>query len=197
MKKTIIYTSVITIAVLGACCKKAPKDPCTFSNEFTEITVPLTVQGGTVISPFVNLVPSGVYLDSLFGQNVPSTVETQVNNNGDFMTCQTSKINVNNLRLEIQAPANQNFDFVDSLNLFLRRKDGSGKILVGSKGSITAGTKSIILNIIPNVDIKDYVIKDSFGFVVGARKSANPVANTVDSTFLRFDADFKAKVFTN
>jgi hypothetical protein len=197
MKNTIIISGLVTLAFFGACCKRnIVTDPCTFSSEFVDIVIPFTEKGATVISPFVNLLPTGFFIDSVFGQNVPSTVEAQVNNNGQFKTCQTGSIVISQLRVTIDSPANQNFSFIDSICLYLKNKDGSGKILVGSKGSIPTTAKDIIMNIVPNLDIKNYVIKDSFGFVIGVTKSANAVPNTTDSTHLKFDASFKAKVFT-
>ncbi len=205
MKNNIIITSICTIALFilaNSCCKDKPpvvvtKDPCTFSNDYVTTEFPYSESGANVIPAFLNLAPSGLYIDSIFGQKVPSTVEDQVSEKGKYKTCQVSYINVTQLRMVIDAPANQNLDFIDSLNLYIMKKDGSSKVLVGKKGSIPLGTKSLIMDIIPNVDIKNYVIADSFQFRVGARKSAYPVANTTDSTYLRFDANFKGKIFTN
>lgn len=202
-KQTILLTALLTIAAfigVSSCCKKNTPpvvvDPCTYSTDFVNLNIPFTQSGASVIPAIVNLAPTGLYIDSLFGSKAASTVESQVQSNGTYKTCQTSFINVTQLRVIIDSPSNQNFDFIDSINLFIRKKDGTSPLLIAKKGALTPGSKQIIMDIIPNADIKSYVIADSFAFSLGVRKSAMPIANTTDPTYLRFDAGFNAKIFT-
>ncbi len=201
-EKIILITSLLTGIIffgVSSCCKKTTTpvmiDPCSYNTDFVNINIPFTQTGATVLPPIINLVPAGVYADSVLGSKVPSTVESQVQNSGQYKTCQTQSIFVDQLQMIIDSPANQTFGFMDSINLFIHKKDGSNKLLIAKKGGVTASTKTITMDPVP-VDIKSYVIADSFAFSIGIRKSSGSVINTVDPTYLRYAAGFKAKVFT-
>jgi hypothetical protein len=199
MKKLIITSTLalcITILLTQCCKKTGTTDACTYSTDFVGLTFPFSDTGATTIPAFINFVPTGIYIPSVYSQTVRSTVDSQVKANGQYKTCQAKEIYMESMRVKIDSPANQNFDFISTINLYIAKKGAADSILVASKTAVPAGSKSIIMDITPNINIKDYVLQDSFKFIIGATKSSGAVLNTTDKTYLRFDAAFKGKIFT-
>jgi hypothetical protein len=198
MKKLII-TSILAVAItvfFTQCCKTNNSNVCAYNSEFVSLTFPFSDTGATIIPSFINFVPTGYYIPSVYSQTVRSTVDSQVKANGTYKTCQAKEIYLESMRVKIDSPANQNFDFISTIKLFIAKKGATDSLLIASKINVPANSKSIIMDIEPNANINEYVLQDSFKFIIGATKSSGAVVNTTDKTFLRFDAAFKGKVFT-
>jgi hypothetical protein len=194
--------AITSIIFFTQCCKKKTPvtppavDVCTYSTESVTSDFIFSDTGATTVPAIINLFPTGTYIPSVYSKTVPSTVDSQLTADGKHKACQAKLITMKQLRVLIDSPANMNFDFISGINLFMAKKGSYDSVLVAQKTGIPAGSKSIIMDIIPNVNLRDYVLSDSFRFVIGATKSNQPVANTTDKTYLRFDASFSAKIFT-
>ncbi|MFM2385377.1 MAG: hypothetical protein RL660_134 [Bacteroidota bacterium] len=205
---TLTALSFISFSLgLHSCCKdngpntdtttKPPPDPCTFNTKLSNYSYGFADTGAisTSILTFANFIPQGTAVDSIQGNTVASTVVADLTAQG-IKECQVQNIRAQNLRVKIDSPASYNFDVMDSIWLYIIKKDGTGKTVIASKGGIPAGAKEIIMNITPNLDVAPYVMQDSFKFQLGARRGSLPVSYTSGSMYLKFDALFLGQYYS-
>jgi hypothetical protein len=201
----LVFTAISFALGTSSCCKdKGPVvtdttaiDPCTFKTKTTNYTFIFKDTGnisGDVLA-FANFVPGGTALDSVSGSTVQSTVTSDLAAQ-NVKSCQVRDISAENLRVSIDSPIGYNFDVLDSVWLYIIKKDGSAKAVVGTKGSIPAGTKEIIMNLVPGFNVAPYVLQDSFKFQLGSRRSAYAVNYANGAMKMSFDAKFVGVAYT-
>jgi hypothetical protein len=142
----------------------------------------------------INFFPTGLSTDSLITQNVNSTVKADIGAKG-WDSCQVKEITMSNFRVKIDSPSTHYFNFLDSVRVFIANKDGSERKLVAYKGNVAKSQQQLIMDVIPNFNLKPYLLKDSFRFYVGGTKSADPTGFS-GTTYFSFDAAFNGTVYT-
>ena len=168
MKKSIWICVLLAIAILNGC--KKVKDLATIS-----VNIPYTQHvsipnnsgyaygfplpgGGVDISIPLVAVPtnSKAYLD-------------QYHTNGDKVI----KVGLNGLTLQPTAPQNENFDFLDTVRLYIS-VPGHQEQLAAYKYSVEKGMQVIALTTNPDVNLKDYFLEETMNFRVGMHINAVP-----------------------
>ncbi len=168
MKKSIWICVVLAIAIVSSC--KKVKDLATISvnipytqhvsipnNSGYAYGFPLPAGGVDISIPSV-AVPtnSKAYLD-------------QYHTNGDKVI----KVGLNGLTLQLTAPQNQNFDFLDTVRLYISAP-GHLEQLVAYKYGVEKGMQVIALTTNPDVNLKDYFLEETMNFRVGMHINAVP-----------------------
>ena len=85
--------------------------------------------------------------------------------------------NLDNMDLQITAPPNQTFDFVDSIQLFIS-SETVPEILVAYLYNVPKGQTKINLLITPGQNLKSYVVQDSVTLRLNAHINALPQGGT-------------------
>ncbi len=82
------------------------------------------------------------------------------------------------LSLQLAAPANQNFDFLDSVQVFISAPN-QPEVLVANEYNIPKGQS--LLNLTTNIDVnlKNYFVQDTIYFRLQAHINAIPASTTV------------------
>ena len=84
---------------------------------------------------------------------------------------------LSNLNMQIIAPPNQYFDFLDSIQLFISTET-QPEVLVAYQYNISKWMKQISLVIVPNVNLKNYFVQDSITVRLNAHINAIPASGT-------------------
>lgn len=64
------------------------------------------------------------------------------------------------MNLQIPTPGNHYFDFADKLELYISG-NGQPEVLVAAYDNIPKGLKTINLNLVPGINLKNYIVNDS------------------------------------
>lgn len=168
MRKTIGLMIMITL-VIAAGCKKV-KDLANISvnipytqhvsipnNTGYDYGFPLPGGGLDIALPVVPVpTNSKAYLD-------------QYHTNSDKLI----KVDLNSLSLELTAPATQNFDFLDTVRLYISAP-GQPEALVAYKYGVDKGMKALTLTANSDVNLKNYFLADTMYFRTGMHINAVP-----------------------
>jgi hypothetical protein len=129
MKKLLLYTIFLGFLICDTSCKKIDQLlTFTISNEDT-LTIPATNTLNLPIS-FLN------------SNNTTNSSEAFANNNTDAN--HVKNIYLKNLQLTITSPAGQNFNFLQSINIYIST-DSSNEILLASLNTIPQNVITITL----------------------------------------------------
>jgi hypothetical protein len=203
--KTIIYNLgvFLTCSVfIFACCKKTTTTPpvvvskCDYKGGLTDVNFPFKDTGNISSANvgFINLIPANSTLPDFFSQNIGSTLKADIAAQ-NWDSCQVKDVLMNNFRVTIDSPALHNFDFLDTITIKIANLDNSNIKLVAYKYGVPKNSNQIIMNVVPDFNLKSYFLKDSFKIFVGGTKSASP-NNWTSTTYFSFDAGFKGQVYT-
>ncbi|HMG83134.1 MAG TPA: hypothetical protein VK559_08875 [Ferruginibacter sp.] len=143
MKKLLLYTACLGLVLFCGSCKKID-DLLTFtiSNQ-TSFTIP---SGGAISLPF----------DVPDPNNTSNSSEAFSNNNTDAN--HVKNIYLKNLQLKITNPGGQNFNFLQSITIYIST-DSSNEIELATLSSIPQNVDSI--NLIPTSAALDVYVKSS------------------------------------
>ena len=81
------------------------------------------------------------------------------------------------LNLQITAPAGQNFDYMDSVELYISA-NAQSNVLVAYEYGIAKGQTTLNLTTLTSVNLKNYFIQDTMYFSLGAHLNAIPPTGT-------------------
>lgn len=179
MRKAFIYTCV---ALAFASCDKVKE----LANINRDLTYSETISIPSLPGDIDTLPPGGI--SAYFpGQGIAT------NSQAFIEEYQTSPNLINHVKLTKLAtvskePAGGNFDFVDTLNVYLRA-DGLEEKLVAYKHGIPKGVSTIDLDCVSDINLKEYFLKDTMylrfgGHFVGVPDSATKIE--LNSTFNLF-----------
>ncbi len=84
---------------------------------------------------------------------------------------------LSSLDMQVIAPPNQFFDFLDSIQLFISTET-QPEVLVAYEYNIPKFQKEIILSVVPGLNLKDYFVQDSMTVRLNAHVNAVPASGT-------------------
>ncbi len=87
-------------------------------------------------------------------------------------------VDLESLSLQLAAPANQNFDFLDSVQLYISA-DGQPEVMVAWLYSVPKGQSTINLSTNKNVNLKNYFVKTTMTYRLQAHINAVPASSTL------------------
>jgi hypothetical protein len=176
MKKTFIYAC---IALAFASCDKVKQLANINQNlTYTEtISIP-ELPGG------IDTLPPGGVAAYFPGQGIPTNSQDYLNQFGTTAALITH-VKMTKLAAVITQPSGANFDFIDTINVYLSA-NGLDEKLVAYKHGISKGLTSIDLDCPSDINLKEYFLKDTMylrfgGHFVGVPKSDSKIDLT--STF--------------
>ena len=85
---------------------------------------------------------------------------------------------LNSMVIQIQSPPNQNFDFLDSIQLYISA-NSQLEMLVAYANSVPKGQTTLSLTAMPGVNLKNYFIQDTMYYRLNAHINAVPASGTV------------------
>jgi len=144
-----------------------------------QVTVP-AVEGDTAGFP---LPPGGVTL--AFPSISVATNSQQYIAEYNTSTDKILNVDLQNLALQILAPANQNFNFLDSVEIYLSAPN-QPQVLVAYAYNVPKGLTTLNLTTETGVNLKSYFIQDTIVFTMSAHVNAIPASGTqlnIASTF--------------
>ena len=86
-------------------------------------------------------------------------------------------VGLQSLALQIQAPATQNFDFLDSVQVYISAA-GQPELLVAYQYSIAKGQTTLNMNPVTDVNLKNYFVQDTIYFRLTTHVNAIPATGT-------------------
>ena len=137
-----------------------------------QIAVP-QIAGDTVGVPL----PAG-------GASLPFPAFPVVTNVQQYVTTYNTSTNkivsfdLNSMVIQIQSPPNQNFDFLDSIQLYISASS-QPEMLVAYANSVPKGQTTLSLTAMPGVNLKNYFIQDTMYYRLNAHINAVPASGTV------------------
>ncbi len=87
------------------------------------------------------------------------------------------KVDLDSFALQILSPGSQNFDFLDSVQLYLSARS-QPEVLVAYNYQIGKGQTALILNTISDVNLKNYFIQDTIYLRLNTHVNAIPATGT-------------------
>jgi hypothetical protein len=165
MKRSIFAMAALAVMVLFGCDKA--KDLATIEQD-------ITYQESLDI-PFGLSVPLQVNMDTsinyAFATNYQSYLNTYHTSSDKVISTKMKK-----LSMRITTPANQNFDFLDTVRLYVYAP-GLPEVLAAYKTPVPKGTQLVDLDVI-DVDLKQYFLKDSMYVRLNGFVNTLPQPNT-------------------
>ena len=171
MKK--IVFCIIAMAVLFTACQKIKNlANINFNIPFSQSVTVL----GIADYPYGVLLPGG----GLSLPFPPITVATNAQQIFDQYHASSKNLieaDLNNLDLQITAPAGQYFDFVDSIQVFISTET-LPEVLVAYLYNVPKGQNKINLVTVPGLNLKSYAVQDSVTLRLNAHVNAIPASGT-------------------
>lgn len=130
---------------------------------------------------------------SIFYTGLPKPVSIITNSEASFRNNKTTRDKVKNvlldqMQLTLVSPANINFDFLDTLRVYINTPKVSNRILLATLYNPPRGVKTITLN--PTTErLDDYLKSDTYELTVYSRQRPNYFIQ--DSLTIRSDTRFK------
>jgi hypothetical protein len=170
MKKTILLATIAFTAIINGCSK--------FS-QLANINVDIPYSSQASVPP-VQGYTSGVALPS-GGVDLPSvTVGIATNSKAYLSQYGTAanmivSVDLKSLAIQIQSPSNQNFDFLDNVQVYLSAND-QPEVQVVSDSNIPKGSTTLNLTTNTTVNLKNYYTQDTIYLRLAAHINAVPTA---------------------
>jgi len=165
MKRSILVMAALAVVVLFG-CKKA-KDLATIEQDITyQENLPI---------PFGFTVPIPVNMDTSISYAFATDYQTYLNT---YHTSSDKVIStkMQKLSMRITTPANQNFDFLDTVKLYVNAP-GLPEVLAAYKTPVPKGTQLVDLDVV-NVELKQYFLQDSMHVRLNGFVNTLPQPNT-------------------
>jgi len=180
MKQTGLVAGIVLVAFFTGCNKINQLADINVNIPYnTQVTVP-QVDGDTVGFP---LPPGGVAVS--FPTIAIATNSQQYIAEYNTSTDKILNVDLQSLALQILSPANQNFNFLDSVEIYISTKS-LPEMLVAYAYNIPKGQTSLNLTTEANVNLKTYFIQDTIIFRLNTHINAIPASGTqlnIASTF--------------
>lgn len=163
----------IVLIGIAAGCKKLKQ----LAN--ISVTIPYTQQ---VTVPQIAGDTAGVALPG-GGASLPFPAFPVVTNSQQYIAqykTSTDKIvsfDLSSMQVQILSPAGQNFDFLDSIQIFVSANN-QPEVLVAYQYNVPKGAATLNLIATPNVNLKSYFIQDTMYFRIGSHINAVPASGT-------------------
>ncbi len=168
MRKAIIYTC---LALAFASCDKVKN----LANINQNLTYTESIDIPSLPGNIDTLPPGGV--TAYFpGQGIPTNSQAYLN---QFNTKPSliTHVKLTKLQAVMQQPQGGNFDFIDSISVYLSAQ-GLDEKLVAYKYGIPKGTTTLDLECQPDLNIKEYFLKDTMYLRFGGHFVSVPAANS-------------------
>lgn len=172
MKKLLLLAPLLLLMVFG--CKKNVLDQL--------LTFTVDVSQNSRISP-----------PSIFYTGLPKPVSVITNSEASFRNNKTTRDKVKNvlldqMQLTLVSPATLNFDFLDSLRVYINTPKTNNRILLAHLYNPPRGVNTLTL--IPTTErLDDYLKADTYELTVYSRQRPNYFIR--DSLTIRSDTRFK------
>lgn len=172
MKKLLLLAPLLLLTVFG--CKKNVLDQL--------LTFTVDVSQNSRIAP-----------PSIFYTGLPKPVSVITNSEASFRNNKTTRDKVKNvlldqMQLTLVSPATLNFDFLDSLRVYINTPKTNNRILLAHLYNPPMGVKTLTL--IPTTErLDDYLKADTYELTVYSRQRPNYFIR--DSLTIRSDTRFK------
>jgi hypothetical protein len=170
MKKTLLIALLGISAILTGCSKFKQLVNIDVDIPYSsQVTVPQE-QGYTTGAAL----PTG-------GLELPSVTVSMATNSKTYLAQYGTAANMvvdvylKSLSVQIQSPANQNFNFLDNIQIYLSA-NSLPEVLVASQSNIPAGSTSLDLTAKTDVNLKTYFLQDTIYLRVTAHINAIPAA---------------------
>ncbi len=171
MKKLILLCTLAAFSLLPACSKIKQLANINVDLPFSQQMQVPAVQGYT----------EGMQLP--MGVTIPFPAIPVATNSKDFIATYNTAANMivdvdlKSLNFQITAPATQNFDFMDTVQLYISSKS-QPEVLVAYKYGVPKSTQSIDFYTITSVNLKNYFVEDTMYFRISAHVNAIPASGT-------------------
>jgi hypothetical protein len=202
IKGIIVAGSLFVISGIIACCKEdaavnTTVSKCDYKSSEVIVSFPFKDTGNVSAAnaTIIDLLPAGFSTDNLVNQAVDNLVKKDLAVQ-NIDSCQVSNIYIDNMRITIDSPSNKYFNFLDSLTIFASADKGVTKKLIAYKTGLAPNSAQVVMDIVPNVDLRPYLLLDTCNLLIGGRKGAIPAAWGGSTTYFSIDALFKGKAYT-
>lgn len=180
MKRYVLLTGILSVILFMGCSKIKDLANLGVDIPYSQtITLPDNVWDTTTLGPL-----------PLSGVPISLPVQGEATNSATYISqynTSTDKIvslNLKSLNLTINQPAGANFDFLDSVSIYISAT-GLPNALLAYKGSIAKGLTTVSLDT-TNLDLKPYFLKDTMYLQTNAVFRQVPPSNAsinLNSTF--------------
>ena len=109
------------------------------------------------------------------------TYITQYNTSADKIV----EVDLDSFALQILSPGSQNFDFLDSVQLYLSAPS-QPEVLVAYNYKVSKGQNTLNLNTITSVNLKNYFIQDTLYLRISTHINAIPATGTQINSYTVF-----------
>lgn len=173
MKKTLFLAPLLALLVVAGCKKNVLDDLLTFT---------VDVSQDSKIPP-----------PSVFFTGLPKPVSIITNSEASFRNNKTTRDKVKNvlldqMQLTLVSPTALNFDFLDTLRVYINTPNVNNRIEVASLFNPPKGVKTLTL--VPTTErLDDYLKADTYELTVYSRQRPNFFVR--DSLTIRSDTRFK------
>ncbi|PQJ13095.1 hypothetical protein CJD36_004955 [Flavipsychrobacter stenotrophus] len=168
MKKIILMCSVAMVALTAGCKKVKDLADISVDIPYTQqVTVP-PVDGYTFGFPL----PAG-------GVNLPFPAFAVPTNSKSYLdqyhttSAKVRKVDLKGLTIQLTAPASQNFDFLDTVQLFIAAPS-QPEVLVAYGYNIPKSQTIFVMTTNSDVNLKDYFLQDTMYFRTNMHVNAVP-----------------------
>jgi len=172
MKKTIYLAITVGLMIAAGCSKIKQLANISVNIPYSQdISVP-QVAGDT----FGVALPAG-------GAPLPFPSFPVVTNSQQYIAqynTSTSKIvsfDLTSMQVQILSPANQNFNFLDTIQIFISASN-QPEVLVAYQYGATTDQTILTLSVVSDVNLKNYFIQDTMYFRVNTHINAIPASGT-------------------
>jgi hypothetical protein len=173
-----------TALLMNSCCKKKTTTTTPPASQIVKFDLPF--QDSSYL-PTLSILPIPVDLtaDSLFSYQFATYSDSLFKQNNSS-AAKIISVKCNSLIMS-QYDNTKNLDFIKDIKMFVANKDGSNKVLIGSKIGIPLNSTSVNLDL-TGAELKSYMIADTFRLVVGGTIRAN--STIPPNSFLSYLASF-------
>lgn len=167
MKKIALFVGIALITIALSCTQTKKLVDTNVDLPYSQsVNVP-----GTSLDTSVPLPAGGVSLP-FPAVGVP-THSKDFLNQYNSATDKVVSVDLKGASIEITAPSGANFDYMDSLQLYMSAV-GQGEQLVAYIYGIPKGQSTLDLTVVPNVNMKDYFIQDTMYYRMTTHINAFP-----------------------
>lgn len=168
MKKHILFAAIAMSAFLTGCDKTALLTEINVDIPYsTEFVMP-EVSGYTGGTP---LPAGGVKID-IPAVGFATNAQTYVTANKTSVD-KINKVDLKSLNMRIVLPSGGNFNFVDSVWIYISAKNQTEQLVAYNYG-VAKGQSALDMYTLTDVNLKNYFIQDSIAFRISARINATP-----------------------
>ena len=84
---------------------------------------------------------------------------------------------LSSLSLQMLSPAGQNFDFLDSVQVFVSAADQQ-EVMIAYSNGVPKGQTTLNLTAVPGVNLKNYIVQDTISIRLSAHINAVPASGS-------------------